>query len=81
VKKVSIVARETNWSAIFPRPVVFQMDCLKPVAGPRGRYEQAVGDWDWARAVSFDQQFHSLLTRFHQNRRLEAFHQKLIGEL
>jgi DNA-binding GntR family transcriptional regulator len=44
-------------------------------------YEQAVRDRNWTRAVSFDLQFHSLLIRFHQNWRLEAFHQKLIGDL
>jgi DNA-binding GntR family transcriptional regulator len=36
---------------------------------------------DWARAVEFDLQFHTLLIRFHQNRRLESFYQKVIGEL
>jgi DNA-binding GntR family transcriptional regulator len=44
-------------------------------------YAQAVRDRDWARAVSFDLKFHSLLIRFHHNLRLEALHQKLIGEL
>ena len=32
-------------------------------------------------AVTFDLQFHSLLIRFHRNRRLETFYQKIIGEL
>jgi DNA-binding GntR family transcriptional regulator len=44
-------------------------------------YEQAIRNRDWARAVGFDLQFHGLLIRFHCNRRLELFHQKLIGEL
>jgi len=44
-------------------------------------YEQAVQDRDWVRAVEFDLQFHTLLIRFHRNRRLESFYQKLIGEL
>jgi len=44
-------------------------------------YEQAVQDKDWVRAVEFDLQFHTLLIRFHRNRRLESFYQKLIGEL
>jgi DNA-binding GntR family transcriptional regulator len=44
-------------------------------------YEQAVRNRDWARAVEFDLQFHTLLIRFHQNRRLESFYQKVIGEL
>jgi DNA-binding GntR family transcriptional regulator len=33
------------------------------------------------RAVSFDLQFHSMLIRFHGNRRLENFYQKVLGEL
>src|SRR5205823_4607931 len=45
------------------------------------RYEQAVRERDWMRAVGFDLQFHSLLIRFHRNRRLESFYQKLIGEV
>jgi DNA-binding GntR family transcriptional regulator len=44
-------------------------------------YERAVRDRDWLRAVGFDFQFHSLLIRFHRNRRLESFYQRVIGEL
>jgi DNA-binding GntR family transcriptional regulator len=44
-------------------------------------YERAVEDANWVRAVRFDLQFHTLLIRFHRNRRLESFYQKLIGEL
>ena len=44
-------------------------------------YECAVRERDWLRAVSFDLQFHSLLIRFHRNRRLESFYQRVIGEL
>jgi DNA-binding GntR family transcriptional regulator len=44
-------------------------------------YERAVGQRDWLRAVGFDFQFHSLLIRFHRNRRLESFYQRVIGEL
>lgn len=44
-------------------------------------YEHAVRDRDWLRAVGFDLQFHSLLIRFHRNRRLESFYQRVIGEL
>jgi len=45
------------------------------------RYEQAVRERDWMRAVGFDLQFHVLLIRFHRSRRLESFYQKLIGEV
>jgi DNA-binding GntR family transcriptional regulator len=44
-------------------------------------YVQAVQEMDWVRAVRFDLHFHALLIRFHRNRRLESFYQKLIGEL
>src|SRR3989449_10024938 len=44
-------------------------------------YEEAVEGVDWVRAVRFDLSFHTLLIRFHRNRRLESFYQKLIGEL
>ncbi|HXZ10786.1 MAG TPA: GntR family transcriptional regulator [Candidatus Sulfotelmatobacter sp.] len=44
-------------------------------------YEQMVKARDWIRAVSFDLNFHTLLIGFHRNRRLEAFYQKIIGEL
>jgi len=44
-------------------------------------YERACEEADWIRAVRFDLQFHTLLIRFHRNRRLESFYQKLIGEL
>lgn len=44
-------------------------------------YERSVRECDWMQAVSFDLQFHSLLIRFHHNRRLETFYQKLIGEV
>jgi DNA-binding GntR family transcriptional regulator len=44
-------------------------------------YVQAVQQMDWVHAVRFDLHFHALLIRFHRNRRLESFYQKLIGEL
>src|SRR5437016_10924578 len=44
-------------------------------------YEEAVRSRDWAKAVSWDLQFHTLLIRFHHNRRLESFYQRVIGEL
>jgi len=44
-------------------------------------YERSVHEVNWVRAVGFDLQFHTLLIRFHRNKRLETFYQKLIGEL
>jgi len=45
------------------------------------RYEQAVRAKDWASAVASDLEIHSCLIRFHRNKRLESFYQKVIGEL
>ena len=45
------------------------------------QYEIAAEAGDWAGAVGFDLQFHTLLIRFHKNRRLEAFYQKILREL
>jgi DNA-binding GntR family transcriptional regulator len=44
-------------------------------------YEKAVRSRDWSRAVSCDLQFHSTLIRLHDNRRLETFYEKVIGEV
>jgi DNA-binding GntR family transcriptional regulator len=44
-------------------------------------YERAVRERDWMRAVGHDLHFHTLLVRFHNNRRLESFYQKLMGEV
>lgn len=45
------------------------------------QYEAAVRAGDWSSAVASDLQFHSLLIRFHNNRRLESFYQKVLREL
>jgi DNA-binding GntR family transcriptional regulator len=45
------------------------------------QYERAARGRDWASAVAFDLQFHGHLISLHKNRRLEAFYQKLLGEL
>jgi DNA-binding GntR family transcriptional regulator len=59
----------------------FRGDVLPEMKSALEGYEVAVRDRDWMRAVSYDLQFHSLLIRFHENRRLESFYQKLIGEV
>jgi DNA-binding GntR family transcriptional regulator len=56
-------------------------DVLKEMRTALEGYEEAVEDADWVRAVRFDLHFHTLLIRFHGNRRLESFYQKLLGEL
>ena len=56
-------------------------DVLTEIRGALEGYEEAVEGADWVRAVRFDLHFHTLLIRFHRNRRLESFYQKLLGEL
>jgi DNA-binding GntR family transcriptional regulator len=56
-------------------------DVLPELQNALEGYEGAVRRRDWVRAVEFDLQFHSLLIRFLHNRRLEAFYQRVIGEL
>jgi DNA-binding GntR family transcriptional regulator len=46
-----------------------------------GEHEAIVRLRHWMKAVSFDLEFHILLIRFHQNRRLESFYRNMIGEL
>src|SRR5205823_11933358 len=56
-------------------------DILLDLRGALDGYERTVRERDWVRAVEFDLQFHALLIRFHHNRRLESFYQRVIGEL
>src|SRR5882762_3937765 len=56
-------------------------DVLTEIRGALEGYEEAVEGVDWVRAVRFDLHFHTLLIRFHRNRRLESFYEKLLGEL
>jgi DNA-binding GntR family transcriptional regulator len=56
-------------------------EVMSAIRDALGQYEKAVRARDWAAAVSHDLHFHSLLIRFHGNKRLEAFYQNVIGEL
>ena len=56
-------------------------DVLTEIRNALEGYEKAVEGGDWVKAVRFDLHFHTLLIRFHRNRRLESFYQKLLGEL
>lgn len=56
-------------------------DVLPELQSALEGYEGAVRRRDWVRAVEFDLHFHTLLIRFHHNRRLESFYQRVIGEL
>jgi DNA-binding GntR family transcriptional regulator len=54
---------------------------LEQFRGLVDQYEDAAQAGDWTSAVGFDLQFHTLLVRFHNNRRLDAFYQKVLREL
>jgi DNA-binding GntR family transcriptional regulator len=56
-------------------------DVLQALQNAVEQYEAAVKDRDWARAVNHDLNFHSLLIRFHGNKRLNSFYKNVIGEL
>ncbi|MFZ3265480.1 MAG: GntR family transcriptional regulator [Terriglobales bacterium] len=45
------------------------------------RYELAVRNRSWSRAVNHDLHFHSLLISFHGNNRLNLFYKNILGEL
>jgi DNA-binding GntR family transcriptional regulator len=54
---------------------------LQEIRSAVEQYELAVHDRNWSRAVSHDLHFHSLLIRFHRNKRLESFYKNVLGEL
>jgi DNA-binding GntR family transcriptional regulator len=56
-------------------------DVLEEIRTALEQYEEAVRAQNWPGAVSHDLHFHSLLIRFHGNKRLESFYQNMIGEL
>jgi DNA-binding GntR family transcriptional regulator len=54
---------------------------LQEIRSAVEQYELAVHDRNWSRAVSHDLHFHSLLIRFHGNKRLDSFYKNMLGEL
>jgi DNA-binding GntR family transcriptional regulator len=56
-------------------------DLLKEISRAVEQYEEAVEAREWSRAVRHDLHFHSLLIRFHGNKRLDSFYRNMIGEL
>jgi DNA-binding GntR family transcriptional regulator len=54
---------------------------LREVRSAVEQYELAVRARNWSRAVSHDFHFHSLLIRFHGNKRLDSFYKNMLGEL
>ena len=56
-------------------------ELLRELESAVEQYEQAIKQRDWARAVSHDLHFHSLLIRFHGSKRLNTFYRNVISEL
>jgi DNA-binding GntR family transcriptional regulator len=56
-------------------------DLLKELQSAVEQYEAAVKKRDWARAVTHDLHFHSLLIRFRGSKRLNSFYRNVISEL
>ena len=56
-------------------------DLLTEIRKALELYEEAVQVRAWSRAVSHDLHFHSLLIRFHGNKRLDSFYRNMLGEL
>lgn len=56
-------------------------EILEEIRSALESYEDSVRVRNWPRAVRHDLHFHSLLIRFHGNKRLESFYQNMIGEL
>jgi DNA-binding GntR family transcriptional regulator len=54
---------------------------LQEIRSAVEQYELAVRDRNWSCAVSHDLHFHSLLIRFHGNKRLDTFYKNMLGEL
>src|SRR5262249_43502557 len=80
VKEIYHVRRMLEIPAVLVASMK-RSDVLEDLRAAVDQYERAVRNRDWARAVSCDLQFHSTLIRFHNNKRLEAFYQKVIGEV
>jgi len=80
VREIYELRRMFEISAVLatrkPDPTV-----LKELQLALEQYEHAVRSRDWLTAVGHDLHFHTLLIRFLQNRRLETFYRKVIGEL
>ncbi len=56
-------------------------EVLRELGDAVEQYEEAVKSRNWTRAVHHDLRFHSLLIRFHNNKRLDAFYKNMLGEL
>jgi DNA-binding GntR family transcriptional regulator len=81
VQEIYHLRRMLEISAVLAAAKDKHSEILSELRSALEGYARAVRERDWPRAVGFDLQFHSLLIRFHRNRRLESFYQRVIGEL
>ena len=80
VKEIYHVRRVLEISAVEAAKTL-PSDLMDELRTALQGYERSVQTRDWVDAVSHDLQFHLLLIRFLENKRLEAFYQKTIAEL
>ena len=81
VKEIYHLRRMLEIPAVLAGSKAKRPDVLEDLKTAVDAYETAVRARDWTGAVTRDLQFHSTLIRFHNNKRLESFYQKVIGEL
>ena len=81
VQEIYQLRRMLEISAVLAAAKDKHSEILSELRSALEGYARAVRERDWPPAVGFDLQFHSLLIRFHRNRRLESFYQRVIGEL
>jgi DNA-binding GntR family transcriptional regulator len=80
VEEIYCLRRMLEIPAVYAATIP-SAEILRQMRALVATYEEAVHARDWLRAVDVDFQFHAQLIRFHGNKRLESFYQKLIGEL
>ena len=79
VREIYQLRRMFELAAVFAaRP---RSEVVQELHGTVEHYEQAVRARNWSRAVNHDLHFHSLLIRFHDNKRLDAFYKNMLVEL
>jgi DNA-binding GntR family transcriptional regulator len=81
VKEIYHLRRMLEIPAVLAADKEKQPEVLDELKTAVDEYETSVRARDWTRAVTCDLQFHTLLIRFHNNKRLESFYQKVIGEV
>ena len=81
VKEIYHLRRMLEIPAVLAAAKARRAEVLEELKIAVDEYETAVRARDWTRAVTCDLQFHTTLIRFHNNKRIESFYQKVIGEV